>query len=186
MFNIAVGPQNALILRQGLMRSHIGTVILLCSIADCLLIALGNLGVGAIVTAVPWILEVLRYASATYLLWFAFQSFRTAFKNENLSPEGRVQPLRTLNITTLTLTFLNPGVYLDTVALLDTMAYSQPGSTWVFSIGAMIGSVTFFTGLGLGAQALAPLAAKPQAWKIIDISIGVVITIRALRLIFMC
>lgn len=180
---IAVGPQNAFILRQGLARKHVGLVVAICTLADIGLIAAGNLGVGALVTAAPWALEVLRWAGALYLLYFAFQSFRSAATASGLRAGGGSDSVRTVVLTTLTITFLNPAVYLDTVAMLGTLANQSAGHAWAFSLGAMLGSVTWFAALGYGARALAPLVSSPRAWRWIDIGIGIVVTLLALRLI---
>lgn len=181
---VAVGPQNAFVLRQGLSRSHLGLVIGVCALADCLLIALGNLGVGVLITALPWLLEALRWGGALYLGWFALQSFRSALKAEGLRAGTGAGSMGAVLVTTLTLTFLNPGVYLDTVALLGTLAHQAGDAAWVFSLGAMFASTTWFLGLGYGAKALAPLVASPKAWRVVDAVIGCVVLAIALKLAF--
>lgn len=181
---VAVGPQNAFVLRQGLSRCHPGLVVAVCAAADCLLIALGNLGVGALVTAVPWLLEALRWGGAAYLAWFALRSFRAAFRAEGLRAAEGEPTAGTVLATTLTLTFVNPGVYLDTVALLGTLAHQAGDAAWAFSLGAMVASVTWFVGLGFGARALAPLVASPRAWRVVDTIIGLVVLAIALRLVW--
>ncbi len=223
---VAVGPQNAFLLRQGLKRSHIGAVIAVCALADCVLIAAGNLGIGALIAAAPWFTTALRWLGAAYLIYFAIQSFRSAARAQGLDADsapvatgdpdagGEATPdagaaaptdpsarrrspdsttdtrrtrarstLRPVMLTTLAITFLNPGVYLDTVALLGTLAHQYPGDSWWFSVGAMFGSISWFIFLGLGARALAPLVAKPAVWRCIDVGIGLLILFLALRLL---
>lgn len=178
---VAVGPQNAFVLRQGLARQHVGLVVAVCAVADCLLILAGNLGIGALVTALPWLTDVLRWGGAAYLVWFACQSFRSAWAAEGLHAGDGARGASAVLATTLTITLLNPGVYLDTVALLGTLAH-QAEHAWSFSLGAMVASVIWFVGLGTGARALAPLAASPRAWRVVDSVIGVVVLVLALRL----
>lgn len=180
---VAVGPQNAFVLRQGLRREHVGLVVAICLVADCLLIAAGNLGVGVLVTALPWLIDVLRWAGAAYLAWFAWQSFRSAWAATGLEAGAGAQGVRAVLATTLTITFLNPGVYLDTVALLGSLAHQAP-SAWAFSAGAMVASVSWFLALGYGARALAPRVASPRAWRVVDTVIGIVVLTLALRLAF--
>src|SRR5699024_5880192 len=115
---IAVGPQNALILRQGIRREHLGVVVGICILADVLLIGAGTVGIGAIVLLAPWALEVLRWLGVTYLLWFAWTSLRSARTASGLEADTHQRSLKSIVLTTLALTFLNPGVYLDTVVML--------------------------------------------------------------------
>ncbi|MDN5570393.1 MAG: LysE family transporter [Propionibacteriaceae bacterium] len=179
---VAVGPQNAFLLRQGLQRRHVGPVVTICAVADCLLILAGNLGVGVLITALPWLIDVLRWGGAAYLGYFAWQSFRSAMRARGLQADGHAQGLAAVVAATLTITFLNPGVYLDTVALLGTLAH-QADHAWSFSVGAMAASVIWFVGLGYGARALAPLVASRRAWQVVDVIIGVVVLALAIRLV---
>ena len=183
---LAVGPQNAFVLRQGLKREHIGVILAICIIADCTLVALGVAGVGALVDRAPLALEILRWAGAAYLAYFAFQSFRSAFKGEALKTEdgANARSLKSAVAATLAITFLNPGVYLDTVGLIGTLANQHGSGRWIFALGAMTGSVSWFSALGIGARGLAPLVAKPRAWQIIDTGIGVIVLALAVKLAF--
>lgn len=180
---IAVGPQNAFVLRQGMRREHVGLVVLICSVADALLMVLGTLGIGAVVERAPILLELLRWGGAAYLLWFAFTAFRSAARPEGLAAGRGEVRLRTVILTTLTLTFLNPGVYIDTMLLIGTLANQLGGDRWAFTAGAILGSLTWFAAIGFGARALAPYAARPRVWQIVDIAIGIVMVLIALRLI---
>lgn len=170
---IAIGAQNAWVLRQGIRREHVGTVVALCALSDVLLIAAGTLGVGALVTTFPVVLVVLKWGGVAYLLWFAFTSFRSAVRPRALT-DAAPRSAGSVAATTLALTFLNPHVYLDTVVLLGSLANQHGPDRWVFAGGAMVGSVVWFTGLGFGARALARPLAKPGVWRAIDTVIGVV------------
>lgn len=180
---IAVGPQNAFVLRQGMRREHLWLVVVICTLADAGPMLLGTAGIGAVVERAPLVLVLLRWAGVAYLLWFAVRSFRSAARPEGLrageAPAGR----RSVMLTTLALTFLNPGVYIDTMLLVGSIAQQLPSGTWAFTCGAILGSATWFTGLGFGARALAPLAARPRVWRIVDIVIGVVMVLIAARLV---
>ena len=170
---IAIGAQNAWVLRQGIRLEHVGTVVALCALSDVLLIAAGTLGVGALVTTFPVVLVVLKWGGVAYLLWFAFTSFRSAVRPRALT-DAAPRSAGSVAATTLALTFLNPHVYLDTVVLLGSLANQHGPDRWVFAGGAMVGSVVWFTGLGFGARALARPLAKPGVWRAIDTVIGVV------------
>lgn len=180
---VAIGAQNAFVLRQGIRREHIGAVVLVCMAGDALLIVGGTAGIGALVTQFPGVLEVLRWAGAAYLLWFAVRSFLAAARPSALteqSPRSR----NSVIATTAALTFLNPHVYLDTVVLLGSLANQQgPGLRWTFAAGAVAGSVLWFTALGYGARGLARVLASPRTWRWIDAAIGVLMVVLAVRLV---
>lgn len=182
---IAVGPQNALVLRQGIRREHLGVVLTICILADVALIASGTVGIGAIVLLAPWALEILRWLGVAYLLWYAWDSLRSAREASGLEADTHQRSLKSIIVTTLALTFLNPGVYLDTVVMLGNLANQQgPGGAWPFTIGAILGSLTWFLGIGYGARALSGYLARPRVWQVLDILIAVVLVILALRLAF--
>lgn len=180
---VAIGAQNTFVLRQGLMRNHVGIAVLICICADVLLIAAGTAGLGIVVQEFPSVLVVLKWAGAAYLAFLAYQSFRRAAHKEALDPTAATRlSLKAVAGTTLAMTFLNPHVYLDTVVLLGALANQHPGEQWFFAAGAMLGSVIWFIALGFGAQALAPLVKSPRTWRIIDLVIGVILTVLAIRL----
>ena len=180
---IAVGPQNALVLRQGIRREHLGAVLTICIVADILLVGAGAVGIGAVVLLAPGALEVLRWLGVAYLLWFAFTSLRSARKAGGLKADAEARSLRGVIATTLALTFLNPGVYLDTVVMLGNLANQQgPGGVLPFTLGAMLGSVTWFLGIGLGARSASTHLARPRVWQVLDVVIAVVLVILAVRL----
>src|SRR5699024_6459731 len=137
---IAIGAQNAFVLRQGIRREHVGTVVVLCMLADAALILVGTAGIGARVPRFPDALEVLRWGGAAYLTWFAVRSFAAAARPSALTAEAPRSRGSVVG-TTLALTFLNPHVYLDTVALLGSLANQHgDGGRWVFAGGAAAGS----------------------------------------------
>lgn len=185
---MAIGAQNAWVLRQGIRREHVAVVVGVCALADILLITLGTLGIGTIVENVPWALVALRWGGAAYLIWFAVQSFRSALTDQSLAKAGGATGAKTAGAvlaTTLALTFLNPHVYLDTVVMLGNLANQQGELRWVFSVGAATGSILWFSVLGLGAHALAKPLNRPGTWKVIDVGVGVVMLLIAAKLVFM-
>ncbi|WP_277245444.1 LysE/ArgO family amino acid transporter [Micrococcus terreus] len=180
---VAIGAQNAFVLRQGIRREHVGVVVLVCLLSDALLILAGTAGIGVIVEKVPVVLEILRWGGAAYLIWFAVQSARSAFRPASLTPEEPRSQGSVLTAT-LALTYLNPHVYLDTVVLLGSLANQQgPDLRWVFAGGAVMGSIVWFSALGYGARALAPVLDRPRAWQIVDLVIAAVMLALAVSLI---
>ena len=181
---VAIGAQNAFVLRQGVRREHVGAVVLVCMASDAVLILAGTAGVGALVQAVPWLLEVLRWGGALYLLWFAVSSLRAALRPQGLVAEQAPRTAGSVIATTLALTWLNPHVYLDTVVLLGSLANQHgPDARWVFAACAVAASVLWFTALGYGARLLARVLADPKAWRVVDVVIAVVMAVLAVRLI---
>ena len=173
---IAIGAQNAFVLRQGLRREHVLAVVLICALSDALLIGLGVGGLGTLLQFVPWLLVVVRIGGAVFLIVYGILAARRAFKPAALVTEeaGTATPLWTAVATCLALTWLNPHVYLDTVVLLGSVAGTHGADRWWFGLGAAVGSVLWFTALGYGARLLRPLFAKPLAWRVLDGIIAVV------------
>jgi len=178
---IAIGAQNAFVLRQGIRREHVGVVVAICALSDAVLIVAGTLGIGVLVTTFPVVLEVLKWGGVAYLLWFAFSSFRSALQAQGLK-EDAARSAGSVVATTLALTWLNPHVYLDTVVMLGNLANQYGAERWLYSAGAAAGSVLWFTGLGFGARALAKPLASPSVWRVIDVVIGLVMVAIAIRL----
>jgi L-lysine exporter family protein LysE/ArgO len=171
---IAIGAQNAFVLRQGLRREHVLLVVLTCALSDLLLILAGIGGLGALVTARPTAVTVIRWVGAAFLLGYAVLAARRAWRPTALNPADRAPAtLRATLLTCLALTYLNPHVYLDTVLLLGSVAQRHP-HRWLFGLGAAAASLVWFTALGAGAHRLAPLLARPTAWRVLDASIAVV------------
>lgn len=183
---VAIGAQNAFVLRQGIRREHVLVVVGICALSDALLISAGTLGIGAVVERAPWALTALRWGGAAYLVWFAIGSFRAALTDRRLTAaadDGGGGSLRRAVLTTLGLTFLNPHVYLDTVVMLGSLAQRHGELRWAFAAGAMTGSVLWFGALGLGARALAGPLDRPGTWRALDVAVGVVMLLIAARLI---
>jgi len=174
---IAIGSQNAYVLKQGLLKNHVFLICLICAVSDTLLITLGTSGVGVIIKQNPEWLKWISWFGAAYLSLFAIISFRSAFSGETLktATANTSQNIKTVITTVLALTFLNPHVYLDTVLLIGSIAapYSA-GDKILFTFGAVSASFIWFFGLGYGARFLAPLFAKPSAWKALNLIIGLV------------
>jgi L-lysine exporter family protein LysE/ArgO len=183
---IAIGAQNSFVLRQGLRREHVGAVVSICAASDVALIAAGVAGMGALIRRIPHLLTVIEIAGAIFLLGYGALALRRALRPSTLDPASTtVTSLRAAVITTIALTYLNPGVYLDTIILLGGVANSHHGQQWWFGLGAAIGSVGWFVALGYGARALTPLFAKPVAWRVLDLAIAAVMITVAVRLVLL-
>jgi L-lysine exporter family protein LysE/ArgO len=178
---VAIGAQNAFVLRQGLRRSHVFAVAAICVAVDWTLITLGALGVGTLVSRHPVVTTVASLAGAAFLLWYGARSFRSAahpavLTAEDPAPGGQSgDSLRVAVATALAVSLLNPHVYLDTIVLLGSVSarYSVQARPW-FALGAGIASAVWFFGLAYGARLLAPLFAKPVAWRVLDAVIGII------------
>ena len=172
---IAIGAQNAFVIKQGLTRQHVFLVVAICSASDAFLISLGAGGLGALIQSHSGVLEFVRWFGVIYLTWFGIKSLRAALRTQTLSATSAPAFSRNkVATTTLALTFLNPHVYLDTVILLGAIANQFTGKTWYFAAGAMIGSVIWFTSIGYGAKAASKYMSKPIFWKVLDLLIAVV------------
>ncbi|GAA1805859.1 LysE/ArgO family amino acid transporter [Nesterenkonia flava] len=179
---VAIGAQNAFVLRQGIRREHVGAVVALCLTADVVLIFAGTAGIGMLVAAFPSALEALRWAGALYLLWWALRSFRSALQPAALEPEAP-RSRGSVLLTAAALTFLNPHVYLDTVVLLGSLANQHGEARWVFASGAVVGSALWFAGLGFGAHALSRILNSPRTWRVLDVLIGLMMLALAVHLV---
>ncbi|MEI6625466.1 MAG: LysE/ArgO family amino acid transporter [Thermoleophilia bacterium] len=181
---VAIGAQNAYVLRLGLARNHVGVAVAICAGADALLIALGVGGLGAIVQAHGDVLTAIALIGGAYLLWFAFRSFRSALHPEVLLPsQQQPQAVAAVALAVLGFTFLNPHVYLDTILLVGTIGASFGADRWWFALGAAVASLVWFSGLGFGARLLSPLMARPVTWRVLDAAIGVVMLTIAIVLV---
>jgi L-lysine exporter family protein LysE/ArgO len=186
---VAIGAQNAFVLRQGLRREHVHAVVVICALSDAVLIAAGVAGGGVLFTAVPWLVEVIRWAGAAFLLGYgalaAVRAIRTP-KPDAVGLRAGTGTAGTLGAavaTCLALTWLNPHVYLDTVLLLGSVAATHGDLRWFFAAGAVTGSILWFASLGFGARLLAPLFARPVAWRVLDGVIAVVMIALAVMLV---
>ena len=183
---IAIGSQNAYVLKQGLLRRHVFLICLICSLSDALLISIGTTGIGKIIEDHPDWLKAITWFGAIYLFIFGINSFRAALKNQTLvtAAAGSNQSIKVVISTVLALTFLNPHVYLDTVLLIGSIASPyQNSERFYFTLGAISASFIWFFALGYGARLLIPLFKNASAWKILNRLIGLVMWWIAYQLI---
>lgn len=174
---IAIGAQNAFVLRLGLMRQHVFPVVLICSLSDALLMAAGIAGMGALVKQSPVLLQVVTWGGILFLATYGFLAFKRALgQDEELkSVRGGAISLKKAILSALAFTYLNPHCYLDTVLLVGSLSAQWPGDQkWLFGAGAIASSFTWFFALGYGARLLSPLFEKPMAWRILDFIIALV------------
>jgi L-lysine exporter family protein LysE/ArgO len=181
---VAIGAQNAFVLRQGLRAEHVAAVVAVCLLSDVALIAAGVGGAGALVTRAPGAVTVVCLAGAVFLLVYGLQAARRALRPAALLPDstGARAGLAVTVSTALALTWLNPHVYLDTVVLLGSLASTYDDRRWWFGAGAALGSAVWFLGLGYGARLLRPVFARPSAWRVLDAGIAVVMVALAVSL----
>lgn len=183
---LAIGAQNAFVLRQGLRQEHVFWCCLTCAVSDALLIAAGVAGFGTLAEAVPWFEPVMRYGGAAFLIWYGARNAMSAWRGGSVLVVGGQSAgnLRRTILTLLALTWLNPHVYLDTVVLLGSISAGYPDRL-AFGTGAVLGSFVFFFSLGYGARLLTPLFAKPFSWRVLDAVIAVTMWAIALKLLLM-
>jgi L-lysine exporter family protein LysE/ArgO len=182
---IAIGAQNAFVIRQGLTRRHVFTVVAICTIIDASLIALGIGGLGAAISGLPWLLEVIRWFGVAYLTWFGIKSVISATKTQTLDPSGvESKSVGRVIATVVTLSLLNPHVYLDTVIFVGGVGNTFGENRWYFAFGAMLASLIWFTSIGYGAKAASRFMSKPIFWKILDAVIAVIMFSLAVTLAF--
>ena len=207
---VAIGAQNLFVLRQGLRREHVLVVAAICAVSDATLIVLGVSGIGFVLQAVPWLIDVVRWAGAAFLLVYGLLAARRALRPSGQALEVReaeapsvpahagarsvtgtavaarpaVRPtLLPAVLTCLALTWLNPHVYLDTVFLLGTVANTHGAARWWFAVGAVAASILWFFGLAVGARFLGRWLSTPRAWRILDAVIAVVMIGLAVSLV---
>jgi L-lysine exporter family protein LysE/ArgO len=181
---VAIGAQNAYVLRQGLLRSYIGPVVAVCLLSDFVLIAAGVSGIGVIVQHAAWALQAVRWFGVAFLLWYGLSSAWRARRSAALTA-ARDTPGRggTAVRRAVALTWLNPHVYLDTVLLLGSVANTHGTvGRWWFAVGACLASTVWFTGLGFGARLAAGLLATPRAWQVLDLLIAATMLTIAVKL----
>ena len=178
---VAIGAQNAFVLRQGLRGERVGLVVAVCAVSDAALIALGVAGAGALVQGTPELADAARIGGAAFLLGYAALAARRAWRPGALhaAPAGGGSVL----LTVLALTWLNPHVYLDTVVLLGSVAAAHGDARWSFGLGAVCGSVLWFAGLGYGARLLRKPFARPGAWRALDGAVALVMSAIGLSLV---
>lgn len=172
---VAIGAQNAFVLRQGLRREHVALVVGFCAACDLALIAAGVAGLGAVLGTAPRLVTVLSLGGAGFLGWYGVSALRRALRPERLEagPGGAALTRAGALARVAGFTLLNPHVYLDTVLLVGSVGAAQPAAAHLpFVLGAGLASALWFVSLGFGARFLAPLFARPLAWRVLDLLIG--------------
>lgn len=183
---VAIGAQNAFVLRQGLRREHVGSVVAFCALADAVLITAGVLGMAQALGERPGLARVLALAGATFLALYGWQALRRARQSGQLTAraEGGGPGRAAAVAQAAAFTLLNPHVYLDTVLLVGTIGSQQaPALRAWFIGGACAASLIWFALLGYGARWLAPCFARPKAWQVLDGLIALTMWVLAALLI---
>lgn len=183
---LAIGAQNAFVLKQGLKQQHIFWICLLCALSDATLIALGVFGFAALMQQFPMMITIARYAGALFLMVYGAQHIKQALQaNQSIQLDAQSeQSLWKILGICLALTWLNPHVYLDTVVLLGSISTQFAQMKLYFALGAISASFLFFFALGYGARLLLPVFKNPKAWQVLDVMIAVVMWSIALSLVF--
>jgi len=180
---VAIGAQNAYILRLGLSRSHIGIAVALCASADAALIAVGIGGLGRLISHMSWLLNVSKWLGVCYLTVFALRTLWSARRPGALIAATTTTPTKkAVILAALGFTFLNPHVYLDTVLLLGSIGNQYGSHRWFFALGAALASITWFVSLGFGARLLSKVMAKPATWRFLDLAIGLIMLVVAFNI----
>jgi L-lysine exporter family protein LysE/ArgO len=182
---VAIGAQNAFVLRQGLMGAHVFAVSLACSLSDAALIALGVTSFRQIAVIAPWFLPAMRYGGAAFLIWYGARNLYSALRSSEAlkAEDAHSSSLAQTLAMCLALTWLNPHVYLDTLMLLGAISTRFPGQETSFASGAMTGSFLFFFALGYGAKYLRPVFTSPTSWRVLEGLIAVTMWAIALKLV---
>jgi L-lysine exporter family protein LysE/ArgO len=183
---LAIGAQNAFVLKQGLRREHVLAVVLVCALSDAILITVGVFGFAALTESLPSLAPVMLWLGAAFLFGYGGVSFWRAWQGgAALDPAtGAGTSLKAAVLFCLAITWLNPHVYLDTLVLIGSIASRFEGAEVGFWAGAVTSSFTFFAALGFGARLLGPVMARPAAWRVLEVVIGCVMWAIALGLIF--
>jgi L-lysine exporter family protein LysE/ArgO len=182
---VAIGAQNAFVLRQGALREHVVTVVVICVLSDAILIAGGVAGEGAAVRAEPWLLTAVRIVGASLLLAYGALAGWRVVRQSRLELPSRAGGSSRLAVAgaCLAFTWLNPAVYLDTVVVLGSVANAEAGRQWWFAGGATIASILWFTVLGFGAGLLGRVFERPGAWRALDGLVAVIMGATAVRIL---
>ena len=181
---VAIGAQNAFVLRQGLRREHVFAVALFCAVSDAALIGLGVSGFAIATEAAPWLPEALRWGGVAFLSWYALRAARAAWRGGAalVAGQGAAPGLSAILIAVATITWANPHVWLDTVVLLGAVSAQFPGAQAQFGLGAATASFAFFFALAYGARLLAPLFARPVSWRVLEAGVALIMGSVALKL----
>ena len=183
---VAIGPQNAFILKQGLKQQHLLWICLICTLSDAILITVGVMGFAELIQAYPKFVNGVKYMGAAFLIFYGGQHVQQMWRGgQVLHPEGEPEcSLAKIILLCLAFTWLNPHVYLDTVVLIGSVSIQYQANQWAFAFGAITSSLLFFFALGYGARFLLPIFQHPRAWQILDGLIAVMMWVIALSLLF--
>ena len=182
---VAIGAQNAFVIRQGVLNAHIFWICLFCAVSDAVLIWSGVYGMGVVVQTLPWFIPVLTYGGAAFLIWYGLKAFRRVLNPTTLDQEGKTTSSLFMALASCAaFTWLNPHVYLDTVILVGSIANSRPqGEQAFFALGATLASFIWFFAIGYGAKALRKPLSKPLVWRGIDLVIALIMFYLAYKLL---
>jgi L-lysine exporter family protein LysE/ArgO len=181
---IAIGAQNAFVLRQGLLKQHVLPVALFCAVSDATLILAGVAGFGEAIKAAPTLLKLVQWGGAAFLVWYGFTAFRRAMQANALeAAAGDGLSLKAALAQCAAFTWANPHVYLDTVILVGGLSTTFGSDRWWYALGASTASFAWFFALAYGARLLIPVFRKPTAWKVLDIGIGCVMWLLAWKIL---
>jgi L-lysine exporter family protein LysE/ArgO len=166
---LAIGAQNAFVLRQGIHRQAVLVVVAICAASDAVLIALGVAGVGSVVRAQPVALSIVGLAGGAFLIGYGVLALRRVFRPTAMTVDANPdRSTRRAVLSCLMMTWLNPHVYLDTVLLVGSVAATHGALRWNFGLGAVLASICWFAALGFGARLLTRFFARPSAWRVLD------------------
>lgn len=183
---VAIGPQNAFVLRQGMRGDHVAAVLTICILSDLILIGVVLAGVGALASLPPMLWVVLRWAGSAYLLAYSVVAARRALRPSVLEVASRHRPaLRPTVATTLALTWLNPHVYVDMVLVVGAVGAGYPSASqrWAFGAGLAVASVAWFLSLGVAARLVRPYLSNRTTWRVLDGGIAVIMAITGIALL---
>lgn len=182
---VAIGAQNAFVIRQGVLNQHVFWVCLFCAFSDAILIWAGTFGLGILLQQMPLLMPIMTYGGAAFLFWYGIKAFRRALNPQSLNKDAKSTTNLWMALTLCAaFTWLNPHVYLDTVVLVGSIANARPqGEQAAFATGATLASLLWFFAIGYGAKALREPLSKPNVWRAIDVAIAMIMFWLAIKLL---
>ena len=182
---VAIGAQNAFVIRQGVLNQHVFWVCLFCAFSDAILIWAGTFGLGILLQQMPLLMPIMTYGGAAFLFWYGIKAFRRALNPQSLNEDAKSTTNLSMALTLCAaFTWLNPHVYLDTVVLVGSIANARPqGEQAAFATGATLASLLWFFAIGYGAKALREPLSKPNVWRAIDVAIAMIMFWLAIKLL---